>query len=78
MNTLRTTVTSVEHNGTTLTRGTRVRISGEPGRFSFRSAELSVATGNVLWVTVYGGSEGRRSFRSFPLAKVRMRKLAAA
>ena len=54
-------------NGRHITAGTELSIKGERGRFAFRHFAIS---DKGEWITVYGGPNGRESFRSFDPSRV--------
>lgn len=59
-------------NGRVVEPGTEVKISGEPGRFTFRRHVLNPANG-AEWIDVFGGTakaEQSRSFRPSRIATV--------
>lgn len=65
----RTTSLHIKINGLHVRPGTEMSFRGVAGRFRFVSATLK--DGEILWVTVYGGSSTRPMHRSFRLSSVR-------
>lgn len=54
-------------------RGTPVKVFGVRGSFTFYSARLDDG-GNVLWVTVIGGTSGKSAYRHFNPGLVTLNK----
>lgn len=67
---LLTRVGELKVNGRSVVVGTELSIKGQPGRFRF--VEYVVAAGAKHdWITVWGGSENHRAYRSFDPDRIR-------
>ncbi len=66
----RKNIEEIKVNGRNVVRGTELSFNNVRGRFRFMYA-VENPNGSIAWLTVYGGTGGRKQYHSFALDRVR-------
>lgn len=70
MGTDKSNIEEIKINGRNVVRGTELSFKNVRGRFRFMYAAEN-PNGSIAWLTVYGGTSGRKQYHSFAPDKVR-------